>query len=63
MESARSERDIDPFSSSASMIAVRDGLTPGAAGRRPFSSIVCWGERSLRLRGETGLDLCMLETL
>jgi hypothetical protein len=32
-------RDIDPFSSKASMIAVRDVETPGAEGRRKTSSI------------------------
>jgi hypothetical protein len=32
-------RDIDPFSSNASMIAVRDVETPALAGRRPFFSV------------------------
>jgi hypothetical protein len=63
MESARSERDIDPFSSNASMIAVRDVETPGAAGRRPFACFAGWDEWFFLPRAEAGLILRMLETL
>jgi hypothetical protein len=52
-----------PFSSNASMIAVRDVEAPGIAGRRPFFSVTRSDDWSLLSRADAGPDLRMLETL
>ena len=63
MESARSVRDIDPFSSKASMMAVRDVEIPLLAGRRPFFSAARSEEGLLLSAANAGFILRMVDPL